>query len=39
MGPYQNYVISHGGGVVVIKMFDRNDKQRIVFENDIDDVV
>ena len=29
-GPYLNYVINHGGGVVVVKMFDRNDKQEIV---------
>ena len=35
-GPYLNYVINHWGGVVVVKMFDRNDKQRIV-QDDIDD--
>ena len=35
-GPYLNYVINHGGGVVVVKMFDRNDKQGIV-QDDIDD--
>ena len=33
-GPYLNYVINYGG--VVVKMFDRNDKQGIV-QDDIDD--
>ena len=35
-GPYQNYVINYGSGMVVVKMFNRNDKQRIV-QDDIDD--
>ena len=33
---YLNYVINHEGGVVVVKMFDRNDKQEI-FQDDIKD--
>ena len=37
-GPYLNYVINHGVGVVsmVVKIFDRNDKQGIV-QDDIKD--
>ena len=35
-GPYLNYFINHGDGVVIVKMFDRNDKQGIV-QDDIDD--
>ena len=36
-GLYLNYVINHGGGVVVVKMIDRNDKQGIVQDNIDDD--
>ena len=34
-GLYQNYAINHGGGVVIVKMFNRNEKEGIA-QDDID---